>query len=48
MSDEQTGSQTEVDEQAADNVADIKAIIIMFGAAVLFAIHFVSGFSFDF
>ncbi len=44
--------QTEVlDEQElralADSRADNKAILILFGAALLFAMHFISGWTFD-
>ena len=51
MSDSHPETTPEVDnnsEQAADSKADLKAIAIMFGAAVLLAVHMVSGFSFDF
>lgn len=36
------------EEGQADSRADLKAILVMFGAAVLMAVHFISGFSFDF
>lgn len=35
------------DESAADSVADAKAILVMFVALVLFAVHFASGWTFD-
>lgn len=34
-------------EQDADTKADVGAILIIFGALILFAVHFVSGFTFD-
>ena len=37
--------QTEAD---ADTLADAKVVIIVFATAVVMAIHFVSGFTFDF
>ena len=37
-----------VDERSADTTADIKAIVVMFGALLLMAVHLVSGFTFDF
>ncbi|MEM1230992.1 MAG: hypothetical protein AAGI15_10675 [Pseudomonadota bacterium] len=35
-------------EATADSQADAKVIVIIFAAAVLFAVHFASGWSFDF
>lgn len=35
-------------EEAQDSAADTRAILIIFGTAVLMAMHFVSGFTFDF
>lgn len=35
-------------ESEADNRADAKTILVMFAALVLFAVHFASGWSFDF
>ena len=45
MTDE--ANQQEQVEQA-DSSADVKAILVIFTAVVLLAIHAVSGFSFDF
>ena len=43
------GSTDADDEsQVADASADAKAILIMFVALVLFAVHFASGWTFDF
>ncbi len=41
-------SNTGQDEIQADAKADRWAIVIMFTAAVLMAVHFISGFTFDF
>lgn len=38
----------ENNEEQKDVAADVKAILVVFAAAVLLAIHYVSGFSFDF
>lgn len=38
----------ENNDEQSDTTADVKAILVVFSAAVLFAIHYVSGFSFDF
>ena len=38
----------ENNDEQKDEAADVKAILVVFAAAVLLAIHFVSGFSFDF
>lgn len=46
MSDEQTPVPT--DEQKADNKADVRAIAVVFVMLVLMAVHFISGFTFDF
>ncbi len=46
MSEETTNSADS--EGAADNKADLRAVVIVFCAAVAMAIHFVSGFTFDF
>lgn len=35
-------------EEAADTAADTRAILIIFGTLVLMAVHFISGFTFDF
>ena len=40
--------QTESEAASNDTRADVWAIIIMFTAAVAMAMHFVSGFTFDF
>ena len=45
MTDEQTN---DLSEEELDSKADAKAIIIVFVTAVLMAVHFVSGFTFDF
>ena len=42
-----TAPATEV-EKDSDTAADVKAILIIFGAAVVLAMHMVSGFTFDF
>lgn len=47
MSDEQSKPVTESEEDL-DTRADTKVILIIFTTAVLMAVHFVSGFSFDF
>lgn len=39
---------TRLSEEQADASADRKAILVIFVTAVLMALHFVSGFSFDF
>lgn len=46
--------ETPVESEAAtdasmsdDTRADVKAILVMFGAALLMAVHFISGFTFD-
>ena len=46
MSDEQ--NQAPTSEQQADSKADIRAIAVVFAMLVLMAVHFVSGFTFDF
>ncbi len=43
MSDEQAKS-----ERDEDTKADVKAIVIVFITAIVMAMHFVSGFTFDF
>ena len=45
MTDEQSNDLSEED---LDSKADTKAILIMFVTAVFMAMHFVSGFTFDF
>ena len=47
MSDEQLKPVTESEEEL-DTKADTKVILIVFATAVLMAVHFASGFSFDF
>ncbi|XOV81824.1 MAG: hypothetical protein ACFHXK_13210 [bacterium] len=47
MSDEQTSEPQHTDSHD-DTKADTKAIIIMFVAAIFMAVHFISGFTFDF
>ncbi len=47
MSDEQVSQPQDV-ENTEDTRADTKAIIVMFVAATLMAVHFISGFTFDF
>jgi hypothetical protein len=47
MSDEQV-SQPQNVENKEDTRADTKAIIVMFVAAIFMAVHFISGFTFDF
>jgi|TARA_B100000768_G_C11206694_1_gene344162 hypothetical protein len=39
--------QSNQDQQAEDDAADVKAILVMFTAAVLFAAVFISGFTVD-
>jgi hypothetical protein len=39
--------QSDQDQQAKDDSADVKAILVMFTAAVLFAAVFISGFTVD-
>ena len=46
MSDEQDNKTTS--EAELDTKADTKAILIVFVAAVLMAMHLISGFTFDF
>lgn len=41
-------SDSPEDTAAADRKADVKAILIIFTALVLMAVHFVSGWTFDF
>jgi hypothetical protein len=47
MSDEQV-SEPQNTDNSDDTRADTKAIIVMFVAAILMAVHFISGFTFDF
>jgi hypothetical protein len=47
MSDEQVSQPQDV-ENTEDTRADTKAIIVMFVAATFMAVHFISGFTFDF
>ena len=44
MSEEHQSNQ---DQQANDDAADVKAILVMFTAAVLFAAVYISGFTVD-
>jgi hypothetical protein len=44
MSDE---NQVENGQKSEDDSADVKAILVMFTAAVLFAAHYISGFTID-
>jgi len=46
MSDDQTSAPEAKDP--GDSKADIKALIIVFTALVAMAVHFISGFTFDF
>jgi len=46
MSDPQA-SQTDSQDNA-DSRADVRAMLVIFAAAVLMAVHFASGFTFDF
>ena len=39
--------QSNQDQRAEDDAADVKAILVMFTAAVLFAAVFISGFTID-
>ena len=39
--------QSNQDQQAKDDAADVKAILVMFTAAVLFAAVYISGFTVD-
>lgn len=50
MTEEQASPIEQSAEQSddADTTADTKAIIVMFIAATLMAVHFISGFNFDF
>ncbi|MEM9623983.1 MAG: hypothetical protein AAF993_20250 [Pseudomonadota bacterium] len=48
MSDATEQPQDDLDEAQSDSRADTKAILIIFITAVVFAVHYVSGFSFDF
>lgn len=41
-------SETPEDVTAADRKADVKAILVIFTAMVLGAVHFISGWTFDF
>ena len=48
MSDEQQSPVEEsVASQSSDNVADMKAILVIFTAAVTFCVFYISGWSFD-
>ena|GEM_PF-1257899 len=47
MSDEKVSEPQNADN-SDDTRADTKAIIVMFVAAILMAVHFISGFTFDF
>ena len=47
MSDEQSKPVTETEEEL-DSKADTKVILVVFVTAVLMAVHYASGFSFDF
>lgn len=48
MSDEQQSPVEEsVAPQNSDNVADMKAILVIFTAAVAFCVFYISGWSFD-
>ncbi len=40
--------QPQSEDAGGDLKADVRAILVMFSAAVLMAVHFVSGFTFDF
>ena len=51
MSDEQVSQSPETVQDAVnseDTRADTKAIIVMFVAATFMAVHYISGFTFDF
>ena len=47
VSNEQPADNTQTEAQA-DTAADLKAVVIVFCTAVVMALHFVSGFTFDF
>lgn len=47
VSNEQSADNTQTEAQA-DTAADVKAVVIVFFTAVVMALHFVSGFTFDF
>ncbi|MCR9258261.1 MAG: hypothetical protein NXH95_00940 [Pseudomonadaceae bacterium] len=47
MSDEQI-SESQTADNSDDTRADTKAIIVIFVAAIFMAVHFISGFTFDF
>ncbi len=47
VSNEQSADNTQTEAQA-DTAADLKAVVIVFCTAVVMALHFVSGFTFDF
>lgn len=47
MSDEQVSEPTESVEEL-DAKADTRVILIVFATAILFAVHALSGFTFDF
>ena len=40
--------ETQNNVEAEDSKADLKAVLIVFTTLVVMAVHFVSGFSFDF
>lgn len=46
--DQQTGEQTPEDVREEDRKADVSAILLIFTALALGAVHFVSGWTFDF
>ncbi|MEM7099767.1 MAG: hypothetical protein AAF541_15980 [Pseudomonadota bacterium] len=44
----EAGVESRAQERDADTAADVKAIVVLFFTAIVMAIHFVSGFTFDF
>ncbi|MDG2277811.1 MAG: hypothetical protein P8L31_07595 [Pseudomonadales bacterium] len=46
MSEKSINDQQQV--EASDSAADAKVILVVFVAAVAFAVHLISGFTFDF
>ena len=46
MSDEQSSAQVSKDPE--DSKADLRVIVVIFCTALLMAVHFISGFTFDF
>jgi hypothetical protein len=46
MSDEQSAPKPSKDPE--DSKADVRVIVVIFFTALLMAVHFISGFTFDF